>query len=150
MIDVFLRRFAGLLFQVGFVTSIAAQNVNDSAYHQAFEQRRTWLIAQFEKLSNYRFRNHESQNGYVVEVRNKAEIGSFEKFCAALKKGKASAVLEQGKISAAYKNLDGVEMEFSFPDARIINGKTYSLETGKLFDGPFLNADADSEKLRLG
>ncbi|HTP13887.1 MAG TPA: hypothetical protein VMM37_09655, partial [Bacteroidota bacterium] len=38
-----------------------------------------------QETGNWRLRSYKLQNGYVIEVRSKDEIGSFEKFCSDLK-----------------------------------------------------------------
>ncbi|MGB2958672.1 MAG: hypothetical protein WBD30_07270 [Bacteroidota bacterium] len=40
-------------------------------------------------------------------------------------------------------------MEFNFPEGRVLNGEPVDLDTGKLFDGPFLRADVGSQKLTM-
>ncbi len=100
-------------------------------------------------LRNYRFRSWELQNGYVVEVRSKDEIGSFKKFTQKLRSHIPLAVLEEGNVSVAYKNLDADKMEFSFPDGRQLNGEVVDLTQTPLFAGPFLNADVDSQLLEM-
>ncbi|HEX7573164.1 MAG TPA: hypothetical protein VF514_08710, partial [Bacteroidota bacterium] len=58
-----------------------------------------------EETENWRFRSHRLQNGEVVEVRSKDEIGSFEKFCAALRARKPKAVLKPSAVSVEYTTL---------------------------------------------
>ncbi|MBF8249103.1 MAG: hypothetical protein HW374_1903 [Bacteroidetes bacterium] len=40
-------------------------------------------------------------------------------------------------------------MSFSFPEGRILNGKSVDLKNYKLFDGPFLKAEVGSEQLTI-
>ncbi len=101
------------------------------------------------KLRNYRFRSWELQNGYVVEVRSKDEIGSFKKFANQLKKHIPEANLSPGKVSVVYKTLNDDKMEFVFPNKRKINGEVVDYSKFKLFDGPFLRADMDSQMLTI-
>ncbi|MBN1542854.1 hypothetical protein JW992_11965 [candidate division KSB1 bacterium] len=100
-------------------------------------------------LRNYRLRSWKLQNGYVVEVRCKDEIGSFDKFCQALRKRIPQAQLQPGQVSVSYQNLDGERLEFAFPDQRKLNGKIIDYSRFKLFDGPFLQADVDSQMLTV-
>ncbi len=97
----------------------------------------------------WRLRSHKLQNGYVIEVRSKAEIGSFEKFAAALRSHVPTASLKPGAVSVRYTTLQNEKMYFSFPDIRMLNGKTIDLSKTKLFDGPFLQAEVGSEKLTM-
>ena len=101
------------------------------------------------ELRNYRLRSHNLQNGYVVEVRSKDEIGSFKKFHKKLKSHIPDADLKPGAVSVSYVNLGGDKMEFTFPGKRVLNGKTIDLPRYKLFEGPFLNAEVGSQKLTL-
>ncbi len=100
-------------------------------------------------LRNHRLRSHELQNGYVVEVQNREEAGSFEQFCAAVRSRIPEAVFSPDEVKVAYKTIHDDEMEFVFPDTRRLNGSTYELDNDKLFSGPYLNADHGSEKLKI-
>ena len=101
------------------------------------------------ELRNYRFRSHALQNGYVIEVRSKEEIGSFSNFKKKLIKQIPKAVLEPGGVAVQYTTLDNDQMEFAFPDQRKLNGKVIDFGDYKLFEGPFLNAESGSQKLIL-
>jgi hypothetical protein len=97
----------------------------------------------------WRLRSHRLQNGYVVEVRSRSEIGSFEKFSSQLRTRIPSADLTSGAVSVTYRTLGDDLMELTFPDTRVLNGKPVNLETGRLFDGPFLQADVGSQMLTM-
>ncbi|MDE3056497.1 MAG: hypothetical protein KGJ59_00885 [Bacteroidota bacterium] len=98
---------------------------------------------------NFRLRSYKLQNGYVVEVRSKDEVGSFEKFGMMLRKHLPTAVLKPGAVSVKYTTLRGDRMFFAFPRTRMLNGKEVNLGSYKLFDSPFAHADVGSEKLTL-
>jgi hypothetical protein len=100
-------------------------------------------------LGNWRLRSHKLQNGYVVEVRSKNEIGSFETFVNGLRKRIPGATLKPGAVSVDYRTLEGAHMKFSFPEGRALNGVNVDLTKTKLFDGPFLNAEVGSERLTI-
>lgn len=106
-------------------------------------------LERVKETGNWRLRSHKLQNGYVIEVRSKDEIGSFEQFKAGLQKHKPKATLLPGKVSLRYKTLGGDSMEFEFPEKRLLNGKFIDLSKTRLFDGPFLSADVGSEKLTM-
>ncbi|MCK5572876.1 MAG: hypothetical protein KAJ12_08955, partial [Bacteroidetes bacterium] len=97
----------------------------------------------------WRLRSHQLQNGYVVEVRSKDEIGSFERFSNELRSHVPTAKLKPGAVTVRYLSLANDRMEFRFPDTRILNGTVVNLDTGKLFEGPFLQADMGSQKLTM-
>lgn len=106
-------------------------------------------LERVKETGNWRLRSHKLQNGYVIEVRSKDEIGSFEKFREQLRKHIPKASLKPGGVSAEYATLNGDRMQFSFPEGRKLNGKAVDLSKYKLFEGPFLNADVGSEQLTL-
>ncbi|MGB5872207.1 MAG: hypothetical protein WBG80_13140 [Bacteroidota bacterium] len=97
----------------------------------------------------WRLRSHRLQNGYVVEVRSRSEIGSFEKFSSELRNRLPDGGLKPGAVSVSYRTLGDDLMEFNFPEGRVLNGEPVDLDTGKLFDGPFLRADVGSQKLTM-
>ncbi|MDW7680555.1 MAG: hypothetical protein SCK70_08315, partial [bacterium] len=100
-------------------------------------------------LRNYRFRSHALQNGYVIEVRSREQIGSFENFKKQLAKTIPQSILKPGSVSVKYKTIDNRLMEFTFPEDRSLNGKSIDLTQYKLFEGPFLNAEVGSQMLTL-
>ncbi|MBI5471378.1 MAG: hypothetical protein HY961_03445 [Ignavibacteriae bacterium] len=108
-----------------------------------------WPGAQKEENDFWRLRSHELQNGYVIEVRSKSEIGSFEKFVASLRTRIPKSVLKPGSVSVRYTTLNNDKMYFAFPDVRTLNGKAVDLSKTKLFDSPFLHAEVGSEMLTM-
>ncbi len=84
-----------------------------------------------------------------MEVRSKDEIGSFEKFCGALRARKPKAMLKPGAVSVEYTTIGNDRMRFRFPGTRTLNGRAVDLTRTPLFDGPFLHADAGSQKLSI-
>ena len=100
-------------------------------------------------LRNYRFRSHALQNGYVVEVRSKDEMGSFKDFKKKLATNIPQAVLKENNVQVSYTTLNNDKMKFSFPDGRVLNGKNVDLTKTPLFQGPFLNAEVGSQNLTL-
>lgn len=117
---------------------------------QAFNTRTgTREKAEGRALRNYRFRSHQLQNGYVVEVRSRDEIGSFEAFQRELSHHIPEARLTPGNVSVKYETLSGDVMEFVYPDQRRLNGEIIDLSKTKLFEGPFLNAEVGSQQLTL-
>jgi hypothetical protein len=106
-------------------------------------------LPQKQPIRNWRFRSHKLQNGYVIEVRSEREIGSFQKFVSSLQSRIPRATLTPGKVSVEYTSLSKDRMKFSFPDTRMLNGKTVDLSATKLFEGPFLNAEVGSEKVTM-
>jgi len=97
----------------------------------------------------WRLRSHHPQNGYVIEVRSAAEIGSFEKFCRQLRTHIPRATCEPGNVSVEYVTLENRSMKFAYPESRSLDGETVDLRTNRLFEGPFLNADVGSQQLLI-
>jgi hypothetical protein len=106
-------------------------------------------IPKHKEAGNWRLRSHKDQNGYVIEVRSKTEIGSFENFSSMLRSHIPQATLKPGSVSVQYRTLNNDRMKFAFPDTRILNGKPVDLTKTRLFEGPFLNAEVGSEKLTM-
>ncbi|NLP12227.1 hypothetical protein GX408_17650 [bacterium] len=100
-------------------------------------------------LRNHRLRSWPLQNGYVIQVGSLSENGSFDAFCRAVAETKPVAVLQPGRVSVDYRTWDGRRMEFAYPDQRKLNGQKVAYEQFKLFDGPFLQAEVDSEMLTM-
>ena len=98
---------------------------------------------------NWRLRSHKLQNGYVIEVRSAAEVGSFDAFVAQLRKHIPKATLTPGNVSVTYTTIGNDRMSFAFPEKRSLNGKAVDLTSYRLYDGPFLNANVGSEQLTM-
>ena len=109
-------------------------------------QRGEWMRLP-EDEDNHRFRSAHPQNGYIVEVRSKTEIGGFKAFSERCVSRTPFFQLRTGRVSATYTSIDGDLLKFAFPDTRHENGKRIDLTAMKLFEGPFLNADVDSQCL---
>ena len=106
-------------------------------------------IAKDKGIVHWRLRSYHPQNGYVIEVRSAAEVGTFEKFCAGLRTHIPRATLAPGNVRVEYVTLDNQRMQFAFPESRTLNGAAVDLTTYRLFEGPFLNADVGSEQLLM-
>ncbi len=107
------------------------------------------VLEREKETGNWRLRSHKLQNGYVVEVRSKDEIGSFERFRAELKKRIPKSTLAPGHVAVEYTTLGGDNMQFRFPEDRKLNGVAVDLSRTKLFDGPYLQADVGSQRLTM-
>jgi hypothetical protein len=107
------------------------------------------MLPRTETPRNYRLRSHRPQNGYVIEVRSAAEVGSFEAFAQTVTRRVPRAALNPGNVSVEYTTLSGDQMRFVFPETRTLNGKNVDLRTTRLFEGPHLQADVGSEMLTI-
>ncbi|MGB5874529.1 MAG: hypothetical protein WBG01_14225 [Bacteroidota bacterium] len=106
-------------------------------------------IREEKKEGAWRLRSYLPQNGYVIEVRAKDEIGSFEKFSDALRSHLPKADLRPGSVAVRYTSLEGAEMTFAFPGDRQLNGKRVDYTEFDLFEGPFLSAEVGSRTLTM-
>jgi hypothetical protein len=57
--------------------------------------------------------------------------------------------MKPGAVSVRYRTLGSDKMDFTFPEARTLNGKKIDLSKTKLFDGPYLYSEVGSEKLTM-
>ena len=89
-------------------------------------------LERVKETGNWRLRSHKPQNGYVIEVRSKDEIGSFAQFQAALNAHTPAATLQPGSVSVQYTTLGGDKMDFAFPEKRTLNGNAIDLSKTKL------------------
>jgi len=106
-------------------------------------------IWRIKKTGCWRLRSHKLQNGCVIEVRSKDEIRSFDQFCAQLRNHIPKSSMKPGAVSVRYRTLGSDKMDFTFPEARTLNGKKIDLSKTKLFDGPYLYSEVGSEKLTM-
>jgi hypothetical protein len=102
-----------------------------------------------EEKENWRLRSRKLQNGYVIEVRSQAEIGSFAAFQKKLRDHIPKANLQPQAISVEYTTLEGNKMYFAFPEERELQGEFIDRTQAKLFEGSFLNSEVGSEKLTM-
>jgi hypothetical protein len=89
---------------------------------------------------HWRLRSSDAQNGCVMEVRNREQAGSFERFAAALRS--CRPVIREGAEGPAvtYLRPDGRRMEFAYPDRRLLNGEPVPSRATQLFESPFTQA----------
>lgn len=97
----------------------------------------------------FRLRSHHPQNGYIVEVRSKGEVGSFARFVSMLRSHVPVASLKPEAVAATYRTIDGRLLSFRFPDERILNGRKIDLGNTPLFDNPFMRAAVGSQRIEM-
>ncbi len=91
-----------------------------------------------------RLRSYKLQNGLVLEVRDKSQIGTFARFVEQLRDHKPKADMQAKHVSVDYTNLDGANLCFDFPNKRVLNGKSLDLMNYKYYNGRFLHAALES------
>ncbi len=97
----------------------------------------------------WRLRSHALQNGYVIEVRSRSEVGSFDHFRSALRARVPRAHMAPGAVSVQYESFGNGTMAFTFPETRTLNGKPVDLSQCPLFESPFLHAAVGSQQLTM-
>jgi hypothetical protein len=102
-----------------------------------------------EDEDNWRLRSCHLQNGEVVEVRSRKEAGPFSSFCAKLESSVPAASLSDGVISVRYRTMAGDVMKATFGRPNELNGRVLRHGREKLFDSPFLSAEAGSQRLTM-
>jgi hypothetical protein len=101
-----------------------------------------WLCLK-EDDYNFRLRSNYRQNGYVVEVRSKNEVGSYEEFCAKLRTTIPRAQMKEGSVRVDYQVTSRLRMSFGFPEERKLNGKQFDFSTFILTRSNFINAQSE-------
>jgi len=92
--------------------------------------------------------SYELQNGYIVQIASVMDYDSYENFKAAV----VALPLEfslKPTPSVAYTTLDGTKLVAQYGKAPSINGVEVDYSTWKLFDGPFAQAEKESESLEM-
>ena len=86
-----------------------------------------------------RLRSPHRRTGVVVQTGRLAEHGSFEVFKMAVRAAGLDVDLSDA-LRVRYRALSGDDLDFTFPDRRLLNGAPLRLEETPLFDGPFVRA----------
>lgn len=102
-----------------------------------------------EEKDNFRLRSRELRNGCILEVSSAREVGSFEEFKRRIRSTKVEHNSFDKDLTVRYLTANGDRMAFTFPNKRILNGRSVDLKAYKLFDGPYLQAEVGSEKLKM-
>ncbi len=94
-----------------------------------------------------RLRVRESPCAFVVEVQEKDSWPSFRSFRERVTGNRP--VLDKKEKSICYKNLQGDEMVFTWPDERILNGKRWRYPEDLLFRSPWMYSRLGSGVVRI-
>ncbi|MFH0991690.1 MAG: hypothetical protein V1799_16915 [bacterium] len=98
-----------------------------------------------EEAVNWRWRSSALTNGIVVEVGSEEEDGSFQEFKKKVASRKPNTDQFDRAMTVGYTTRHGDKMRFTFNGQRVLNGKAIQLNTGQLYQGPFMTS-----KLRSG
>jgi hypothetical protein len=90
----------------------------------------------------WRLRSPFRQNGFVVETAQAASFESFEAFTDAIRSTTVEASLDRDNgVTVTYTTPAGLEMHFTYPDRRLLDGMPVNLEDMSLFEGLYLNGN---------
>lgn len=88
------------------------------------------------------------KNGTIVQAAAVSEFSSFEDFKAAIRSLPLEIKLEPTP-QVKFQSLRGNELSFKFGSAPMVDGKRIDYSKWKLFEGPYLNAEKGSRKLKI-
>jgi len=92
--------------------------------------------------------SYELQNGYIVQIASSADYDSYKAF----QKAVTSLPLEYSlkpTPTVTFTSLDGAVLSAEYGKPLSINGEVVDYASWKLFDGPFAQADRESETLEI-
>ena len=109
-----------------------------------------WFSTGFAELSEGSecFVSRSLKNGYIVQVAPVSEYGTYADFQNAIRALSVEFDLEPTP-SVRYTTLDGVELTARYGGTPTIDGKPVDYSEWKLFDGPFAQAERESQTLQM-
>ena len=98
---------------------------------------------------NWRLRSYDRRNGLILEVVSQDDYESFEEFREVMA-GREVVVEDAGELlRVRYTTTGGVELDFTYDGARVLNGTVIDFATEYLFKSMFMEAKVGSESLRM-
>ncbi|MFL3660105.1 MAG: hypothetical protein ACJ07L_18905, partial [Opitutales bacterium] len=109
-----------------------------------------WFSTGFAELSEGSecFVSTSLKNGYIVQIAPVSEYETYADFQDAIRALSVEFDLEPTP-SVRYTNLDGVELTARYGETPTIDGKLVDYAEWKLFDGPFAQAERESQTLEM-
>lgn len=109
-----------------------------------------WFSTNFEELArgSQCLVSESLKNGYIVQVAPVSEFDSYDAFKKAIRALPLEYSLEPTP-SVRFTNLDGKNLSATYGGELSVNGKPVDTSKWKLFDGPYSQADRESEKLEI-
>jgi YD repeat-containing protein len=98
---------------------------------------------------NWRLRSSASRTGVIVEVASQSDVRSFASFMKELRSRPLNVAGYASSQTVSYTARDGKVMRFTYDGARMLDGVSVTLETDKLYDGPWMQSVAGSGVIRL-
>lgn len=108
-------------------------------------QEYEWIEEEF----NWRLRSHVLRNGLIMEVSSADEYESFRAFKEQIRSNSLDTERFDETATVRYVTSNGDALEFTYPDARIVNGEPVDFSGYGLFNSKFLRADVGSQKLTM-
>lgn len=99
----------------------------------------TW----FEEKDHFRLTLNNPKTGVILEVAQVSEYPSLAEFQNQIKKN--SLHIDKKNIRVKYTNSRGDELDFAYPNKRLLNKKEITFDNWPLFEGPFVNAKKGSK-----
>lgn len=109
-----------------------------------------WISARWEEwgAGHDLYVSEHLKNGYIVQVAAASEFTSFDEFKTAVRALPVEISL-QPTSKVRFTTLDATVLEATFGEVPKVNGKTMDYPSWKLFDGPFLTAERESQQLLI-
>ncbi len=92
--------------------------------------------------------SYDLQNGYIVQIASAADYDSYEAFQSAITALPLKYSLKPTP-SVTFTSLDGAILSAEYDKPISVNGVVQEYSDYKLFDGPFAQADRESETLEM-
>jgi len=109
-----------------------------------------WFSTGFKELSEGSecLVSYSLKNGYIVEVAPVSAYATYQEFQEAVRALPVEIRLKPTP-KVRYTNLDGVELEATYGGAPSVDGQKVDYASWKLFDGPFAQAERESQSLEM-
>ncbi len=109
-----------------------------------------WISTNFTEMSagSRSYVSEYLKNGYIVQVAAEEDFEGLEAFIEAVEALPLNYSLE-GKPRATFTNLDGVVLSVEYGSTPTVDGVPVDFENWKLYDGPFAEAERESQTLLI-
>lgn len=91
-----------------------------------------------EEKDHFRLTLDNPKTGVIMEVAQVSENTSFKEFQNQINKN--SLHIDRKNLRVKYTNSRGDDLDFTYPDKRLLNEKEITFDNWPLFGGPFVNA----------
>jgi hypothetical protein len=97
----------------------------------------------------WRLRSRAGHTGVIVDVASQSEAGSFDAFMDELRRRQTDVRDYAENREVSFATREGRQMRFSFDGPRLLDGVPVTLETDKLYDGPWMQSVAGTGVIRM-